>query len=153
MERISNWFSNFLPFDFPLVYQDIQFKTNENFYQAMKMPKDRVDLRKQIAYMLPAQAKRAIRDKEKYPWRKDWDDTLKLEVMEYGLRWKFAPDTLYWYPMLVATDEDEIVEFNNWHDNFWGDCLCEKCKKIKGHNNLGKLLMKIRKEFTDDGRC
>lgn len=149
VERISNWFSNFLVFDYPLFYQGIQFLTNENFYQAMKMPKDRVDLRKQIACMHPAQAKKAIRDKEKFLWRKDWNDKLKLEVMEYGLRWKFAPDT-HWYLLLMATDGDDIVEWNNWHDNFWGDCKCKKCEKIEGKNHLGKILMRIREEYKND---
>lgn len=141
-----NWFSNFLPYDMPLVYQNIMFRTKENFYQAMKMPKEEVILRKEIAYMLPAQAKRATKDSEKYPLRWDWNDSLALQVMEYGLRWKFHRDTLYWYPKLVASGSDEIVEINNWHDNFWGNCICTKCASISGLNNLGKILMKIRGE-------
>ncbi len=38
----------------------------------------------------------------------------------------------------------EIVEYNHWHDNFWGDCLCDRCKHIDGENMLGKMLMAIR---------
>lgn len=38
----------------------------------------------------------------------------------------------------------EIVEGNYWHDNYWGNCTCDKCKNIEGQNKLGKILMKIR---------
>ena len=41
----------------------------------------------------------------------------------------------------------ELIEGNTWSDNFWGDCHCPKCRGIKGENNLGKLLMKIREDY------
>ena len=31
---------------------------------------------------------------------------------------------------LIATGDIELVEKNNWHDNFWGDCSCLRCYKI-----------------------
>jgi ribA/ribD-fused uncharacterized protein len=123
------------------------FKTNENFYQAMKLPKEEVNLRKQIAYMLPNKAKLALRDQNKFITRWDWTDDLKLQVMEFGLRWKFQPEALYWHPKLISTGDEELIEINTWHDNFWGNCICAKCEKIKGQNWLGKLLMKIRQEY------
>jgi ribA/ribD-fused uncharacterized protein len=47
--------------------------------------------------------------------------------------------------ILFETDDQELVEGNWWHDNFWGDCTCgrEDCLK-DGQNHLGKILVSIR---------
>ena len=46
---------------------------------------------------------------------------------------------------LLATGNRVLVEGNYWHDNFWGECTCEKCKATqKAENWLGKLLMERR---------
>ena len=45
---------------------------------------------------------------------------------------------------LLSTGDVEIIEGNYWHDNFWGDCYCKKCKNIPGQNKLGKILMQKR---------
>jgi len=37
-----------------------------------------------------------------------------------------------------------IIEENDWHDNYWGDCLCHKCRNIPGDNYLGKLYEMVR---------
>jgi len=75
--------------------------------------------------------------------RSNWNDC-KLKVMEVIVRKKFKDPELM--KRLKATASHELVEGNYWHDNFWGDCTCNKCKNIKGENNLGKILMKIRDE-------
>ena len=41
-----NWFSNMMPLDKPFVYAGIEFRTVENFYQVMKVPKGDWDTRK-----------------------------------------------------------------------------------------------------------
>lgn len=140
---VSNWFSNMLPLDCPFEYQGIEFKTVENFYQAMKIPATRVDLRAEIAALNPYKAKTAIRNKEKYAWSPSWNKELSLEVMEFALkRMKFLPGTS-WYNMLNMTEDWEITEWNNWGDTFWGKDL----KTEKGDNHLGKLLMKVRSGY------
>jgi predicted NAD-dependent protein-ADP-ribosyltransferase YbiA (DUF1768 family) len=45
---------------------------------------------------------------------------------------------------LLATGEEELVEGNYWHDNFWGACSCRKCEGREKHNHLGRILMKVR---------
>ena len=35
----------------------------------------------------------------------------------------------------------ELIEGNVWNDTFWGVC------NGKGHNHLGKILMKVRDEI------
>ena len=145
MERV--WFSNFYMFDGPMAYGSLVFYSVETFYQAMKT-KDQA-LREAISKMTPSQAKRAGR---KLDVRPDWKD-IRLAVMEYALRHKFAKGTT-WYRKLVGSTE-ELVETNIWHDNYWGVCQCcvltqspygvRMCKG--GQNHLGKILMRLRAEF------
>lgn len=90
----------------------------------------------------PGKAKRLGR---KAPLRKDWDKD-KLTVMYNALVDKFNVRMLG--DWLVATDDVLLVEGNNWHDNYWGDCRCnrEACVPL-GHNHLGMLLMRVRDEL------
>ena len=56
----------------------------------------------------------------------------------------------YRYPgphRLLSTSNATLVEGNWWHDNFWGDCYCPKCKGIPGANTLGRLLMELRSKL------
>ena len=76
--------------------------------------------------------------------RSDWD-SIKYDVMEWGVRYKFSEnDNLK--KMILSTGDENLVEFNFWHDNYWGSCTCVKCGD-EGVNNLGKLLMQIREEL------
>lgn len=137
-------FSNFQELEIPFQYQGLWFKTVEHFYAAMKT-KD-FQLRMKIANMdYPAQAKKYA---AAIPLRPDWND-IKLDVMEYGLRKKFLPGTKHLEDLLAHTED--IVEWNKWHDNFWGECLCNRCQarpEVIAQNNLGKLLMKLRDEYV-----
>jgi len=140
MTWAKNWFSNFEPFDVPFKYDKYVFLTPEHFYQAMKSEKH--GYRLMISYMkVPGQAKKAG---SKVELRPDWEK-IKLGVMEYILRYKFQPGT-QWHTKLLETAGD-IVEENNWHDNFWGSCDCERCIGRPGFNHLGRILMKIRDEY------
>lgn len=76
--------------------------------------------------------------------RLDWEH-VKESIMLRGLREKFSqPD---FKRSLLNTGNEEIVEFNHWHDNEWGSCNCIKCRNIPGKNKLGKLLMQVRSEL------
>ena len=132
----DNWFSNFEPFDISLEYDGLSFDTPESFYQSMKVIE--YGERAKFQNMTPGEAKRYGREVDK---RKDWEN-VKISVMRYALEYKFALGTS-WYVKLDDT-KGEIVEWNNWHDNFWGNCACSKCSEIDGQNWLGKLLMTIR---------
>ena len=48
---------------------------------------------------------------------------------------------------LISTGDIELVEKNNWHDNYWGDCTCLRCYKV-GENHLGKIWMALRAELA-----
>ncbi len=74
----------------------------------------------------------------------NWDE-IKDSIMETLLKTKFS------YPMLrrklLSTEDSILIEGNNWHDQYWGDCRCDRHIHILGKNILGKLLMKIRSEL------
>ena len=75
--------------------------------------------------------------------RSDWDEK-KLEFMEWGVREKFKDPNLA--SMLLDTGDLQLIEGNNWHDNYWGVCSCHKCGD-RGENHLGRILMSIRDEL------
>ena len=50
--------------------------------------------------------------------------------------------------ILLNTGNDEIVEHNKHHDNFWGDCSCIECYRI-GQNWLGETIMLKRRQLGE----
>lgn len=126
----------------PYEFEGITYLTSENFYQAMKVESQ--ELRSEIAAMNCYESKMCFRKKpERYVIRESWDTKEKLRVMEHILRIKFGEGTT-WREQLIATGDEKIVEFNDWGDTFWGwDVRTEK-----GTNHLGKILMKLRDEYT-----
>lgn len=77
--------------------------------------------------------------------RGDWAG-MRLDTMRGLLARKFQIPELR--EKLLATGDDTIVEGNNWHDNFYGSCLCDTCGN-KGENYLGKLLMALRTKLRE----
>lgn len=122
--------SNFSPA--PLIYQGLRFKSSESAFQAAKCP-ERIE---EFCNLTSYQAKRLGNRVELRP---DWD-SVKLDVMYQVCKAKFEqnPDLL---ERLLATEDEELIEWNDWHDTFWGVC------DGVGENNLGKTLMRIREEF------
>jgi hypothetical protein len=143
-----HFLSNFHPCK--IEYQGIVYPSVEHYYVAMKVKGDQffnglyitsADCRELIS-KLPS-AGEAKRFGTQIKLRKDWD-IIKLSIMEWGLIEKFKDESLK--QMLLSTGDQELIEENFWHDNFWGSCSCSKCNN-SGDNNLGKLLMKIRKDI------
>lgn len=135
------WLSNFWMLETPMPYNDtgLSFSTNEHFYVAMKTIEETI--RKQVAEH-PLKGLKKFGNT--FPLREDWD-TIKISVMEYGLRYKFSGHNPILRDKLIETGDIHIQEGNYWNDKFWGVCL----KTGEGENNLGKLLMKIRSELKD----
>lgn len=75
--------------------------------------------------------------------RVDWEK-VKRKVMLIVVYRKFNSCGIL-MEKLLNTYPHDLIEGNYWHDNYWGDCRCTKCKNIKGQNNLGKILMLVRK--------
>lgn len=86
---------------------------------------------------------RAKREGQKVTLRDGWDDHFKTGYMESILQAKFAPETEM-AQRLLHTGEALLIEGNIWHDQYWGQCTCEKHYHWAGTNALGRLLMKHR---------
>ena len=67
-----------------------------------------------------------------------WNEN-KVQYMSNALEAKFAlPE---WNKKLHEfTNNDEIIEWNNWNDKFWGVSIYDNI----GYNVLGRILMNIR---------
>jgi hypothetical protein len=135
----DRFLSNFFPSEISVSGK--KFPTVEHAYQAAKT----TDAGEQERIRKAKSAGEAKKLGRKATMRMDWESS-KLQVMESLLRLKFEDPDLK--RRLLETGNEELVEGNHWHDNFWGVCNCSKCKKA-GKNNLGRLLMRIREEIAD----
>lgn len=131
------WLSNFV--DAEVSFEGESYKSVEHAYVAAKT------LNRAMRFEVAACPTAGVAKKmgKTMPLRPDWTQ-VRLEIMENLLRQKFSHPEFA--EKLLNTGEQEIVEGNVWHDNFFGSCVCETCGN-KGENNLGKLLMKIRGEL------
>jgi ribA/ribD-fused uncharacterized protein len=120
-----------------VIYDGYAFPTSENAYQYAKLEPSCVTEQDVSDFQLATPGK-AKRMGQKLTIREDWTD-VKIGIMEEILRSKFEDAVLGWW--LTETGTQTIVEGNTWNDTFWGVC------NGVGSNHLGKLLMKIRKEF------
>lgn len=134
-----NWLSNFCYFNKPMLYDGMSFPTNEHFYIAMKTlcKEKRLEVANHPAKGLKAFGRSLV-------IRDDWEG-IKLDVMLFGLRYKFSNSNPALRDKLIATGDMYIQEGNYWNDKFWGYCL----KTREGENNLGKLLMQVRNEIKE----
>lgn len=122
-------------YEHPVVFEGIVYPTNEHAFQAAKTLD--VKLRREIAACeTPAEAKNLGR---KIPLRRDWEE-VKTGVMEELCRAKFSDPVLQ--EKLLATAVCYLIEGNHWGDTCWGQV------NGKGENRLGKILMKLREEFS-----
>jgi len=139
---MGNWFSNFIPFDQPIILHGVSFRTPEHLYQALKATNIE-DVIIIAACETPGNAKRLG---YKIKCKSDWNE-IKVDCMEYVIDKQFTITSIQGQKLINS--KGLIVELNYWHDNFWGDCTCKKCENIKGQNNLGKILERKREELIN----
>lgn len=132
--------SNF--FECPIVYEGLCFGSSEAAFQAAKC-RDKLE-KLSFRSLRPGKAKRLGRKVELRP---DWEE-IKINEMRKIVRKKFTQN-LKLQKLLIDTGNATLIEGNYWHDNFWGNCTCEKCKNVPGQNNLGKILEEIREEISN----
>jgi ribA/ribD-fused uncharacterized protein len=124
------------------MYNNRMVDTAEHGYQADKVATDE-DRQKVLEADSPVKAKllgRALKTREGFEWT-------KIGVMRSVLRAKFE-----WNKdlrqKLIDTEDQEIVESNVWHDNFWGNCTCGRDECTRQEDNwLGILLMELREMY------
>jgi ribA/ribD-fused uncharacterized protein len=129
-----SWLSNFSPVE--VTIEGITYKSVEHFFQARKFSPDH--------WERIAKCDKPKQEGKKADLPKNWDD-IKVDVMRTGLMHKFSIP--YYRDKLKNTGTALLTEGNWWHDNFWGNCSCTRCKDIEGANTLGKLLMDIRSKL------
>lgn len=133
---LSNFYNAYLD------YEGVVFCSTEAAFQAAKTLD--IEERKKIARMSPSESKKAGR---KVALRSDWE-SVKDKVMYDVCVAKFTMNESL-KERLLATGDEELVEGNEWHDNYWGNCTCDNCKDIPGRNQLGKTLMKVRADIRE----
>ena len=136
-EFLSNFYNS------EIIYEGISYPTVEHAFQAAKT----LNINERIVISkldTPGKAKRAGR---KCNLREDWE-VVKYDVMYQCIRLKFQNPELK--KLLLETNHKYLIEGTTWHDNYWGDCSCEKCKDIHGNNQLGKTLMQVREELRKE---
>lgn len=139
----NSFLSNF--YNSPIVGADdnIVYPTVEHYFQAHKVM-DLADRQRIANARTPGMAKRAGRAVDLRP---DWEK-VKVGIMEEALTLKFHIPELK--NQLLATGNARLIEGNTWHDNFWGNCNCPKCKMTIGENRLGVLLQKVRNKVKKE---
>lgn len=90
----------------------------------------------------PSEAKKLGR---RIKLRPDWEQ-VKETVMHDIVYAKFSQNEDL-KRKLLATGNKILIESNTWHDNYWGNCICAKCKNKYGKNMLGITLMRVREEL------
>lgn len=118
-------------------YIGIKWKTSEHAYQAMKSV-DHEERLWMASLEHPGQAKRAGRH---LTLRADWE-AVKEDLMEGILRAKFDQHEDL-KQQLIETYPIDLIEGNSWGDTYWG-----VDDKKGGLNKLGKILMKLRVEYS-----
>ena len=141
--------SNFYPCE--VEHQGITYPSNEHYYVAMKVNDQQLingiyytpgDFREMLSKMINPGAVKRLGQKIKI--RKDWDSK-KLEIMNWGVRYKFNNNKIL-KELLLSTGDDELIEGNYWKDTYWGVC------NGIGKNHLGKILMEVRRELRHGKR-
>ena len=72
----------------------------------------------------------------------DKHSDIALHVMEDVLRTKFNNTEMK--TLLNKTGDKPIMFINNFHENYWGKCICDDCKHKEKLNHYGDILTKIR---------
>lgn len=138
--RGENYFlSNF--YASPVTYNGITYQNNESAFQSQK------DLSRshEFAKLPPNKAKSLGR---RVKLRPDWEQ-VKESIMYDIVRAKFSQNPKL-KQKLIATGDAKLIEGNYWHDNYWGNCTCNRCRNKTGLNKLGEILMNIRYEFQSE---
>lgn len=139
---INRFLSNFYPQE--ITWRGITFPSNENAYQADKSSDEAVRqcFAKDGIFNTPWQAKKQGRLLQLRP---NWEQE-KVSLMADLVEVKFNVPELE--KRLLDTRNEELIEGNHWHDNFWGRCYCPRCIQVfgdlRGRNLLGELLVACR---------
>ena len=137
-----HFLSNFYQCDF--AYEGLTYHTAEAAFQAQKCSNEE-DKIKYTEVKNPVAAKRMGKKEPNLPSKWNY---MRDHIMYRILLAKFSNPELQ--AKLLATGYAELIEGNRHHDNYWGDCTCEKCKDKEGWNRMGINLMLVRNHYRDE---
>ena len=139
-----DFLSNFYPC--AIIHDGFEYKSLEAAFQAAKC--DNLSERLKFQCLKPEEAKKLGK---KIILRSDWE-TKKLFILRELIKLKFIgnPDLLN---RLLETGDAMLIENNIWHDNFYGNCTCNRCQNITGFNYLGAALMQLRDQLLHNINC
>lgn len=130
------YLSNFYPCN--VDYEGIMYPSSEHAYQASKVLDEKT--RREVAQLIfPAAAKKVG---QKLKLRPFWKE-IKIGIMADIVRAKFTQNEDCKI-RLLATGDEELIEYNTWQDRYWGVC------DGQGENHLGRILMKVRDELRQE---
>lgn len=128
---------------FPVVVNDLLFRTNEALYQSCRFPEFSAFQQEIIDQKSPMAVKYISRKHRSYT-RSDWE-LVKVNVMRWCLKVKLAYHQETFGEILLSTGDKPIVERSRI-DQFWGAKSSDKITLIGG-NVLGRLLMELREQY------
>lgn len=126
-----------------MVFEELPYRCSESCYQSLKYAKQK----SRNIYRTMAPSTAHLRGQKIKPLRPKWDE-VKDDLMYKVVFEKFYQNKNI-QEILLSTGDEEIINENDYHDNYWGICSCEKCRaeNIEGQNKLGKILMKVREDI------
>lgn len=124
--------SNF--YECSVTYNGLTYKNNEAAFQAQKC----INL-KDCEKFCDLRASESKKLGRRVVLRKDWED-IKIKVMTDIVKAKFEQNEDL-QKKLLATEDAYLEEGNTWGDRIWGTV------NGVGANNLGEILMNVRKEL------
>jgi ribA/ribD-fused uncharacterized protein len=104
--------SNF--YDSPIVYNGLRYSNNETAFQAQKTLDE--NIKKEFTLLPPNLAKRKGR---KISLRPDWEEVKDSIMYEICLEKFVYSENVNLFKLLQDTEDEEIIEGNYWHDNYW----------------------------------
>ncbi len=129
------WLSNFWPS--PVWFEGMLYPSVENAYQAAKIIPE---YRGILTTCKPNESKKLWKSLPKISESREEWDARKFDVMSGLVFQKFLVHT-HLRRILLETGTANLVEANHWGDTYWGYDVNRKA----GENNLGKILMNVRK--------
>lgn len=140
-------YSNMYEFEVPIVGPDgIEAHTTEQPYMASKF--EDPEVRAAIMTTRDGRAAKSLAKELKakgIPEIEGWHEA-KIPVMTTVVDLKFRANHNL-ADRLIDTGDQMIVEGNPWEDRFWG---VSPVGSNNGQNNLGKILMNLRRQLTEE---
>lgn len=134
---------------FSINVNGVIIRSTEALYQACRFPLFPEIQAEIIEQSSPMTAKMIAR-KHIEKTRQDWEE-VKFKIMEWCIMVKLVQNWTTFSNVLLETGNKSIVEYSQ-KDKVWAATKAE-AGMLEGINALGRILMKVRNEFVQQGYC